>query len=150
MAVTTGGTEGEAMRNAKILLTAAEVAELTGFAVGSIRHFVSQRRIPFVRISARCVRFRRSDVEVRGSKTISSQRLATTRGESGNGIMQGAQKNRGCLNCGEVREIAAHGLCFKCYRRRRARERPEVCWNGPPQSRLAQGAQENVSWLCRA
>ena len=23
----------------------------------------------------------------------------------------------GCLNCGEVREIAAHGLCFTCYRR---------------------------------
>ena len=63
MAVTTGGTEGKAMRNAKILLTAAEVAELTGFAEGSIRHFVSQRRIPFVRISARCVRFRRSDVD---------------------------------------------------------------------------------------
>jgi hypothetical protein len=21
-----------------------------------------------------------------------------------------------CLNCGEVREMAAHGLCFKCYR----------------------------------
>jgi hypothetical protein len=22
-----------------------------------------------------------------------------------------------CLNCGEVREMAAHGLCFACYRR---------------------------------
>lgn len=22
-----------------------------------------------------------------------------------------------CLNCGEVREMAARGLCFKCYRR---------------------------------
>lgn len=22
----------------------------------------------------------------------------------------------GCMNCGETREIAAHGLCFKCYR----------------------------------
>jgi hypothetical protein len=29
-----------------------------------------------------------------------------------------------CLNCGEVREMAAHGLCFKCYRRNdRANER---------------------------
>jgi excisionase family DNA binding protein len=46
-----------------MLLTAAEVAALTGFAEGTIRHFVSQRRIPFVRISARCVRFRRSDIE---------------------------------------------------------------------------------------
>lgn len=26
------------------------------------------------------------------------------------------RRQDGCLNCGEVREIAAHGLCFKCYR----------------------------------
>ena len=51
------------MTEEKILLTAAEVATLTGFAEGTIRHFVSQRRIPVVRISARCVRFRRSDIE---------------------------------------------------------------------------------------
>ena len=32
----------------------------------------------------------------------------------------------GCINCGEVREIAAHGLCFTCYRRvERAAERAE-------------------------
>ena len=31
-----------------------------------------------------------------------------------------------CINCGDVREIAAHGLCFKCYRRvERAAERAE-------------------------
>jgi len=51
------------MSDEKILLTAAEVARLTGFAVGTIYHLVSQRRIPFVRISLRCVRFRRSDIE---------------------------------------------------------------------------------------
>jgi len=51
------------MSSDKILLTAAEVAELTGFAEGTIRHFVSQRRIPYVRISRRCVRFLRSDIE---------------------------------------------------------------------------------------
>jgi hypothetical protein len=29
-----------------------------------------------------------------------------------------------CLNCGETREIAAHGFCFACYRKdERARER---------------------------
>ena len=22
-----------------------------------------------------------------------------------------------CINCGETREMAAHGLCFKCYRK---------------------------------
>jgi excisionase family DNA binding protein len=51
------------MSSDKILLTAEEVATLTGFAEGTIRHFVSQKRIPVVRISARCVRFRRSDIE---------------------------------------------------------------------------------------
>jgi hypothetical protein len=35
------------------------------------------------------------------------------------------RKTDGCVNCGEVREIAAHGLCFACYRRKeRASERP--------------------------
>jgi hypothetical protein len=27
------------------------------------------------------------------------------------------RRTEGCLNCGETREIAAHGLCFRCYRR---------------------------------
>jgi hypothetical protein len=27
------------------------------------------------------------------------------------------RKTDGCVNCGEIREIAAHGLCFKCYRK---------------------------------
>ena len=27
------------------------------------------------------------------------------------------RKTDGCLNCGEIREIAAHGLCFTCYRK---------------------------------
>ena len=31
--------------------------------------------------------------------------------------MHGTRKIDGCLNCGETREIAAHGLCFTCYRR---------------------------------
>lgn len=31
-----------------------------------------------------------------------------------------------CINCGDEREIAAHGLCFTCYRRKeRAAERAE-------------------------
>jgi excisionase family DNA binding protein len=63
MAGTAEASEEETMSDEKILLTAVEVARLTGFAEGTIRHFVSQQRIPFVRISARCVRFRRSDIE---------------------------------------------------------------------------------------
>jgi|GEM_PF-7093945 len=27
------------------------------------------------------------------------------------------RKTDGCVNCGEIREIAAHGLCCKCYRK---------------------------------
>jgi excisionase family DNA binding protein len=47
----------------KELLTIQEVAELTGFSVGTLYHWISERRIPVVRISARCVRFRRSDID---------------------------------------------------------------------------------------
>jgi excisionase family DNA binding protein len=47
----------------KLLLTVREVASLTGFSEGTLRHFISARRIPFVRISARCVRFRPGDIE---------------------------------------------------------------------------------------
>jgi excisionase family DNA binding protein len=46
----------------KILLTVAEVAKLTGFSPGTLRHWISARRIPVVRISARCVRLRPQDV----------------------------------------------------------------------------------------
>lgn len=46
-----------------LLLNIKEVAQLTGFSVGTLYHFVSQRRIPFVRISSRCVRFRTQDIE---------------------------------------------------------------------------------------
>jgi excisionase family DNA binding protein len=45
------------------LLTIDDLAALTGFSVGTLYHWVSQKRIPVVRFSARCVRFRRSDIE---------------------------------------------------------------------------------------
>ena len=44
------------------LLTINEVSELTGLAVGTLYHFVSQQRIPVVRLSKRCIRFRSSDL----------------------------------------------------------------------------------------
>jgi excisionase family DNA binding protein len=44
------------------LLTIAEVALLTGLTVGTLYHFVSQQRIPVVRISKRCIRFRQSHI----------------------------------------------------------------------------------------
>jgi excisionase family DNA binding protein len=45
------------------LLSIQDVAELTGLSVGTLYHWVSQRRIPVVRFSARCIRFRRADIE---------------------------------------------------------------------------------------
>jgi len=57
----TGATHVE--RNvAGRLLTINEVAELTGLAVGTLYHFVSQKRIPVVRLSKRCIRFRQTDL----------------------------------------------------------------------------------------
>lgn len=44
------------------LLTIQEVSEWTGLAVGTLYHFVSQQRIPVVRLSRRCIRFRYSDL----------------------------------------------------------------------------------------
>ena len=49
--------------SSKLLYTAKEVAQLTGLAEGTIYHFVSQKRIPVVRISARCIRFERRALE---------------------------------------------------------------------------------------
>ena len=45
------------------LLNVDEVAKLLGLSKGSIYHLVSQRRIPCVRLSARCLRFRESEIQ---------------------------------------------------------------------------------------
>ncbi len=45
------------------LMTVTEVAEFLGLAVGTIYHMVSQKRLPCVRLSARCLRFRQEDLE---------------------------------------------------------------------------------------
>jgi len=47
----------------KLLLTISELAEMIGLAVGTIYHMVSEERIPVVRLSGRCIRFRKSDIE---------------------------------------------------------------------------------------
>jgi excisionase family DNA binding protein len=48
---------------AERLLDVKEVAELLGLAVGSVYHLVSEKRLPCVRLSARCLRFRESAIE---------------------------------------------------------------------------------------
>jgi excisionase family DNA binding protein len=47
----------------KLLLNIRELAALTGFSEGTLRHWVSERRVPALRFSARCVRFRLSDIQ---------------------------------------------------------------------------------------
>jgi excisionase family DNA binding protein len=45
------------------LLTVRELAERLGISSGTAYHWLSQGRLPCVRLSSRCVRFRESDVE---------------------------------------------------------------------------------------
>lgn len=45
------------------LLTIRDVSEFTGLAVGTLYHLVSEGRIPVVRFSSRCIRFRVSALE---------------------------------------------------------------------------------------
>ena len=45
------------------LLHVREAAQFLGVAVGSLYHMVSQRRIPCIRLSNRCLRFRMADLK---------------------------------------------------------------------------------------
>jgi excisionase family DNA binding protein len=51
------GTARKELRITDRLWNVEEVAEFLGLSVGTIYHLVSERRIPFVRLSARCLRF---------------------------------------------------------------------------------------------
>jgi excisionase family DNA binding protein len=50
------------MRDDEQLLTIQEVSKLTALSAGTLYHWVSQKRIPVLRFSSRCIRFRRSDI----------------------------------------------------------------------------------------
>jgi excisionase family DNA binding protein len=54
--------ESSQFRSVDRLLEIKEVSYLTGLAVGTLYHLVSQKRIPVVRLSKRCIRFRQSDL----------------------------------------------------------------------------------------
>ena len=45
------------------LLTVVEAAVFLGLSVGTVYHMISEHRLPVVRISRRCIRFRVSDLE---------------------------------------------------------------------------------------
>jgi excisionase family DNA binding protein len=44
------------------LLSVNEAAVFLGLSVGTVYHMVSEKRLPVVRISKRCIRFRLSDL----------------------------------------------------------------------------------------
>lgn len=44
------------------LLTVKQLAELLGIAPASVYHWISAGRLPVIRLSKRCVRFRRSEI----------------------------------------------------------------------------------------
>jgi hypothetical protein len=43
-----------------------------------------------------------------------------------------SRSTKACINCGETREVAAHGLCFKCYRQEE-RKLSDDLWAKPDQ-----------------
>jgi excisionase family DNA binding protein len=45
------------------LLDVKEAARLLGISPGTAYHWISQGRLPVVRLSARCIRFRQSDLD---------------------------------------------------------------------------------------
>jgi excisionase family DNA binding protein len=49
--------------NYEELMTVTEAAEFLGVSPGTLYHWVSELKIPVIRFSKRCIRFRRSDIE---------------------------------------------------------------------------------------
>jgi excisionase family DNA binding protein len=47
----------------RLLIDVRELSKLTGLAVGTIYQLISAGRLPVIRLSARCVRFRPSDID---------------------------------------------------------------------------------------
>lgn len=43
--------------NEKLLIDIRELSSLTGIAIGTLYHWVSEGRIPYVKLSQRCLRF---------------------------------------------------------------------------------------------
>lgn len=72
---------------ARRLLKIDEVAKLFGLSIGTVYHLVSQGRLPCIRLSKRCLRFRESDlaslVEERAVPVTSPLENRTTRTGSG-------------------------------------------------------------------
>jgi excisionase family DNA binding protein len=77
------------------LLSIEQVSEITGVSVGTLYHWVSQKRIPVVRFSSRCIRFRLSDIEAwLSEKIIAPEGTRGSRSnESGCGVAQNRERD---------------------------------------------------------
>ena len=53
---------GSAGPRTKLLLRVNEAADLLGIEVGTLYHWVSESRVPHIKLSLRCLRFRRDDL----------------------------------------------------------------------------------------
>lgn len=58
------------------LLDVNQVADLLRLSPGTVYHLVSQRRLPCVHLSARCLRFRRSDIDAWIAAKVDDTRAA--------------------------------------------------------------------------
>jgi excisionase family DNA binding protein len=47
----------------KLLIGIRELSELTGIEIGTLYHWAAAGRVPCIRLSARCLRFRRTEIE---------------------------------------------------------------------------------------
>jgi excisionase family DNA binding protein len=56
------GTKDKAEDNDR-LLNVNEAADLLGISAGTLYHWVSERRVPHVKLGIRCLRFRRASLE---------------------------------------------------------------------------------------
>jgi excisionase family DNA binding protein len=64
----------------KLLIGIRELSELTGIAEGTLYHWAADSRLPCVRLSPRCLRFRPAEVEawLASLSTPASERLSLT------------------------------------------------------------------------
>jgi len=74
------------------LLKIDEVSRLTGLTIGTLRHYCSENRIPVVRLSKRCVRFRLSAL-LRWFDELESAETAHTNKINGTGSKQSSTRN---------------------------------------------------------
>lgn len=68
----------------KLLIDIRELSQLTGIAVGTLYHWArSEDRIPCVRLSARCLRFRREEIIDWINQLCNEQRSSESKQKTG-------------------------------------------------------------------